>query len=67
MFYTDNPVMDAEMYDRAMEREMERSRRGKCAYCRETIYGCDEYYDFDGELVHDECLIDWAAQYRKGV
>ena len=66
MFYTDDPVRDAEMYDRYMEREMEHSKVGVCDHCCEAIYGCDKYYDIEGYLLHDDCLIEWAAQFKKG-
>lgn len=29
------------------------------------IYEGEEYYDFDGEIVSDESLLDWAAQFLK--
>ena len=37
---------------------------GRCAACREPVYGDDDHYDIDGELVHWDCLSDWARKYK---
>lgn len=29
-----------------------------CGWCGESIYECDEYYDFDGEKVCCDCVKD---------
>lgn len=40
---------------------------GYCAQCKEAVYDWEERYDIEGELLlHDDCLIDWAHQYRVG-
>lgn len=36
-----------------------------CDVCGEEIYVGDEYYDIDGIIIHDECLKDWAKEYKK--
>lgn len=38
---------------------------GYCVVCDEAIYAGEEYYGFDGDLVHDDHLIEWAAKFRK--
>jgi len=38
---------------------------GECAECGDLIYKHEDYYDIDGMLLHEECLTDWAAQYKK--
>lgn len=37
---------------------------GHCVTCKEPIYGPDDYYEIDGDLIHDDCLTDWAKQFR---
>ena len=39
---------------------------GICEGCGMRIYEFEDYYDINGELVHEECLLDWAAQYVVG-
>ena len=37
---------------------------GYCTHCREAVYGWEEHYDMDGEvLLHSDCLIPWANKY----
>lgn len=63
--WTDDPVKDAEAYDRQLERNAERHCIGRCAHCGEPVHDWDDHYDFDGVLVHDDCLYGWAENYRK--
>ena len=37
---------------------------GICESCGEPIQDGESYYDCDGSLVHEECLLDWAEKYR---
>lgn len=37
---------------------------GHCEACHEEIYAGEEYYDIEGELVHDDHLREWAEKYR---
>lgn len=37
---------------------------GYCSFCHEEIYAYEDYYDIEGELVHDDHLIDWARKYH---
>lgn len=64
--WTDEPAWDAEEYDRELEYRRERRRVGRCVCCYEPIYDIEGYYDINGELLHDDCLHEWAAQYKKG-
>ena len=36
----------------------------ECAHCDEAIFEWEDYYNIEGETIHDECLIDWAKQYQ---
>lgn len=36
---------------------------GYCEACREAICEGDNHYSIEGDLVHDDCLQDWAAKY----
>ena len=65
MFYTDDPVRDFERYDAHQEERRRRRRRGTCSHCGEDVYDYEDYYDIDGELLHDDCLRGWAEQYKK--
>ena len=38
---------------------------GYCAHCKEAIYAWEDHYNIEDELIHDDCLVDWAAKYRK--
>lgn len=52
----------------AHERKMERAEKehmiGCYAVCDEAVYDYDSYYDINGELVHDDCGLDWLMEYR---
>ena len=37
---------------------------GNCEHCSDVIYDNENYYDFDGDLVHWECLRDWASKFE---
>ena len=64
MYYTDDPVRDFERYDRDQWRRQERMCKGKCAHCGEDVYEYEEHYDLDGDLVHSDCLMGWADNYK---
>ena len=38
---------------------------GECAYCHEPIYAGEDHYDIEGELIHEDHLVDWASKYRQ--
>ena len=65
MGWTDNPVRDAECHIAMQERYAEQHRKGKCVHCGADIHDYDDHYDFDGDLVCDDCLIDWARKFKK--
>lgn len=35
---------------------------GEC-FCGEEIFAGEDYYNIEGELVHECCLTEWAEQY----
>ena len=65
MAWTDNPVADFDVWDRQQNEQRTQHRVGRCAQCGEDVYDYDDYYDFDGDRVHDDCVIDWIAQFKK--
>lgn len=64
LYQSDDPGRDVERWEAHSERRRARRYRGKCAHCGEPIYGGEPHYDIDGELVHEECLFDWAESYK---
>ena len=52
--------------------EDERPEIGTCKVCHQPIYGetalyyADDYYDFDGSLVCDDCLREFCQRFKKG-
>ena len=36
---------------------------GRCKVCKEPIYEDENYYDIHDELIHEDCLSDWAQKY----
>lgn len=57
MFYSDDPIRDAEQY------HTEPSVIGKCEHCGDYIYADEDYYDIEGEIIHEDCLREWAEKY----
>lgn len=37
---------------------------GYCSVCGMLIEDGETFYDIEGELVHEDCLMDWAKKYR---
>lgn len=62
MFRTDDPVADFLTHD--AERESALVLLPKCSCCKERIQD-DDLYDFDGELVCPECVIDYINDNHK--
>lgn len=51
--------------DGCMRCQKEPRSIGACSACGEPITTDDEfYYNIEGELVHDDCLREWAEKYR---
>lgn len=66
MPYSDDPVMDARCHMARQERYAEQHRVGRCAQCGEAVHDYDDRYQFeDGTIVHDECVLDWIAQFKR--
>ena len=64
---TDDPARDADRYYSELEEARERAVAclPVCSRCKEHIED-DDLYDFDGELVCEECLSDYIAEnYKK--
>ena len=59
-FWTDNPERDAE---RDYE-EREPKKIGVCEECSDPIYDGEDYYEIDGDMLHEDCLYDWAHKYK---
>jgi hypothetical protein len=38
---------------------------GICKECGEPIEQGYTYYDIEGELIHEDCLMDWAEKYLR--
>lgn len=37
---------------------------GICEECGAEIYSGDDYYDIEGNLIHEDCLTGWAERFR---
>ena len=53
-----------EDHEAKLEREAREHVIGYCAVCDEAVYDDSDYFDVNGELVHFECLGEWAEQFR---
>jgi formylmethanofuran dehydrogenase subunit E len=54
-FYSDDPIRDYDRYDAQREKQLEDFPR--CSECDKYI--CDDfYYEFDGEIICEDCLCD---------
>lgn len=62
ILWTSDPVKDA----RAYEENTRTKPIGICEQCSDLIYDCDEYYEICGDMIHEDCLTDWAEQFKKG-
>ena len=38
---------------------------GNCENCSEPIFKGEEHYEIDDILLHEDCLYDWASQFKK--
>lgn len=56
MFYTDDPIRDAERYDAAQQRRLD--ARPVCSECEEPIQD-NSCFEFNGELICPECLVTY--------
>ena len=67
MYYTDDPVRDAERYYADLEEKAKSHEIGTCEECGEPIYDDDyaEYeedkgYKIEGCYFHERCIIPYA-------
>ena len=61
-FYSDDPVRDAERYYAS---QSEPEEIGRCEHCGEPIYANEDYYEIGDELLHEDCLSEWAEKFAK--
>ncbi len=65
MLLTGDPHADFDRWDRKREKYL--SRLPICECCGEPIQD-EELYDFDGDLVCEECVFDYVREnYRKNI
>lgn len=38
---------------------------GECQHCKSEIMDWEDYYDFEGVLIHDECVLMFFHQFKK--
>lgn len=50
--------------DGCLDCEKEAEVVGICEACREEIHAGEDYYDIEGDLLHEDCLLDWAWKYK---
>ena len=65
MYLSDDPVRDFERYDHEQTENNRKHYKCNCAQCGETVYDYEDYYDFYGDVVHDDCILDFVAQFKK--
>ena len=65
VFRTDDPGRDADNWNAYYERLQERHFLCRCSQCGEALYDYDDYYDFDGDKVHEDCVMDWIEQFKR--
>lgn len=62
ILWTSDPVRDARVYE-----EWTRPKSiGVCEQCSDLIFDFEDYYEINGNMVHEDCLTDWAEQFKKG-
>ena len=71
IFFSSNPVHDAEFYQQHLE-AVEASRDYiKCDYCggkiyrENNIYEGDIYYQIDGENICEDCIREIVQKYKR--
>lgn len=37
---------------------------GTCVHCKEAICAGEDYYDIGNDMLHEDCLIDWARKFH---
>ena len=56
MYYTDDPLWDADRYQAEQDEEL--AKLPRCSECDEPIQD-DHCYEFNGELICETCLRDY--------
>lgn len=63
---TNNPVFDAEIHSQEADRDYLTCQMcGGQIYREDETYEGDSYYDFDGTIICEDCLREYAKQFRK--
>lgn len=50
--------------DGCMNCEKEAETIGTCVCCGELVREDEDHYEIYGELVHEDCLLEWAEGFR---
>lgn len=61
MMWTNNPARDAERYHEHLEDSGKKI--GVCEHCSDPIFEGEDYYDIDGDMVHEDCIRDYAERW----
>lgn len=61
-------MFEAHMREQEQRQEEveEEHKIGHCAHCKEPVLDYDDYYDFDGELVLAECVMEYLEKFKGG-
>lgn len=62
---TDDPVRDAERYAEHLEEISRTMEHLTCIYCGRPIYPGDGFYELEGNVVCEDCLLDYAQRLKK--
>lgn len=60
-FRTNDPARDAERY----YEETKPKSIGVCEHCSDPIFEGEDYYDIHGDMIHEDCLREWADEQYK--
>lgn len=59
------------MYERLYERpDLEDNRPegeviGQCQHCTGDVMDYEDHYDFEGVLIHEDCVLNYFYQFKK--
>lgn len=59
-YFRDDPVADAEEYANRPTPIV-----GRCVECGKAIATWEIRYEIQGDLICDDCIYEWLAQFRK--
>lgn len=64
MYFTDDPVRDADNYFAEKDREEQEATFAHCSECGNSIYYGERYAEEDGEYICEKCWTD-RLQYAE--